>query len=160
MGEEILVVDENNGVQQALKRFLTQNGYSVAVAGNVPMAMSLVRQLRPSLVILDIKMPRFDGIEFIHLLEEEAPALPIVTMTAYPTFFTREEALKSGSNAYVTKPFDPQEILKHVRQLLLREPGQTNTGGQHHEIPYSKTCEVSLESGITGKNPSTGKTKK
>jgi DNA-binding response OmpR family regulator len=117
MADEILIVDENPGVQRALKRFLTQNGYSVVTTNNVQSAMSLIGQSTPSLMILDIKMPRIDGIELIHLLRENSYPFPVIVMTAYPTFFTREEALKNGVSAYVTKPFDPEEILEYICQL-------------------------------------------
>ena len=119
MADEILIVDENPGVQRTLKRFLTQNGYSVVTTNSVQSAMSLIGQSTPSLVILDIKMPRIDGIELIHLLRENAYPFPIIVMTAYPTFFTREEALKNGVSAYVTKPFDPEEILEYICQLQI-----------------------------------------
>ena len=118
MTGEILLVDENPGVQRALKRFLSQNGYSVMNTNSVQSAGHLISQSPPSLIILDIKMPRLDGIEFIRLLRKSHPSLPIIVMTAYPTFFTLEEALKNGVRAYVTKPFDPAEILQYVRQLL------------------------------------------
>jgi len=117
MNNEILVVDENPGIQRALKRYLSQNGYSVVTTNSVQNAISLIGQSTPSLVILDIKMPRSDGIEFIRQLRESDPALSIIAITAYPTFFTREEALKNGVSAYVTKPFDPADILEYICQL-------------------------------------------
>jgi DNA-binding response OmpR family regulator len=119
MTEKILIVDENPGIRRALKRFLSQNGYSVISADSVQSASLLINQSTPSLVILDIKMPRFDGIEFIRQLREGDPALPVIAMTAYPTFFTREEALKNGVSAYVTKPFDPADILEYICQLQI-----------------------------------------
>jgi len=116
MNDEILIVDENPGVQRALKRFLSQNGYSVVTTDNVQSAVHLINQSPPSLIILDVKMPRGDGIKLIHLLKENGYPLSIIVMTAYPTLFTQEEALKSGANAYVTKPFDSAEILRYIHK--------------------------------------------
>ena len=107
MAGEILIVDENPGVQRILKRFLLQHGYPVTATDSVHSAISLIDQSPPSLIILDVKMPRTQDIEFIHLLRREASSLPIIVMTAYPTFLTREKALENGISAYVTKPFDP-----------------------------------------------------
>lgn len=128
MTEKILIVDENPGIRRALKRFLSQNGYSVVTADSVQSASFLINQSTPSLVILDIKMPRFDGIEFIRLLRKDAPSLPIVVMTAYPTFLTQEEALDNGASAYITKPFDPAEILHFICKLLAEGTVGTGTG--------------------------------
>ena len=119
MSGEILIVDENPGVQRSLIRFLSQNGYSVVTTDNVQSAVHLINQSPPSLIILDVKMPRGDGIKLIHLLKENGYPLPIIVMTAYPTLFTQEEALKSGASAYVTKPFDSAEILRYIHQLYV-----------------------------------------
>jgi DNA-binding response OmpR family regulator len=118
MNGEILIVDENPGVQRSLKRFLSQNGYSVVTTDNVQNAVHLINQSPPSLIILDVKMPRGDGIKLIHLLKENGYPLPIIVMTAYPTLFTQEEALKNGVSAYVTKPFDSAEMLRYIHQHL------------------------------------------
>ena len=117
MNGKILIVDENPGVQHALKRFLSQHGYSVVITDNIQNAVHLINQSPPSLIILDVKMPRGDGMKLIHILNEHNYLIPIIVMTAYPTFFTREEALKNGVGAYVTKPFDPIEILQYIHQL-------------------------------------------
>jgi len=117
MNGKILIVDENPGVQHALKRFLSQHGYSVVTTDNIQNAVHLINQSSPSLIILDVKMPRGDGIKLIHLLNENGCPIPIIVMTAYPTFFTQEEALKNGVSAYVTKPFDSLEILRYIHQL-------------------------------------------
>ena len=128
MNGEILIVDENPGVQRALKRVLSQNGYSVVTTDNVQSAVCLINQSPPSLIILDVKMPRGDGIKLIHLLKENGYPLSIIVMTAYPTLFTREEALKNGASAYVTKPFDSAEILRYIHQLA---EGLTKHGTAH-----------------------------
>jgi len=117
MNGDILIVEENPGVQRALKRFLSQHGYSVVTTDSVRSAVHLINQSPPSLIILDVKMPRGDGIKFLQLLKENGYPLSIIVMTAYPTLFTREEALKNGASAYVTKPFDSVEILRYIYQL-------------------------------------------
>ena len=120
MAGEILIIDENPGIQQALKRFLSQNGYSVVAAYNVENAIHLMNKLLPWLVMLDIKMPHGDGIGFINLMKKSNCSIPIIVMTAYPTFFTQEQALNIGVSAYVTKPFDSSEVLKHIKQLFCK----------------------------------------
>jgi len=117
MADEILVVDENPGIQQSLKRLLSHHGYSVVTTNTVQEAAHLISQFLPSLVILDIKMPHWDGIKFIHTMKKSKKPLPIIVMTAYPTFFTQEEALKIGSSAYLVKPFEAEEILECIQQF-------------------------------------------
>jgi two-component system, response regulator, stage 0 sporulation protein F len=118
MADIILVVDENPGIQRSLKRFLTQSGYLVITADSAQNAIQIVDQTLPSLVILDVKMPINDGIELISAIKKSDHSLPIIIMTAYPTSFTRKRLLKYGIDAYVTKPFDPEEILRYIHQLL------------------------------------------
>ena len=118
MDDVILIVDENPGIQRSLKRFLTQSGYVVITADSAQTAIQIINQTLPSLVILDIKMPINDGMELINAINESDHSLPIIIMTAYPTSFTRKKALEYGINAYVTKPFDPEEILRYIHQLL------------------------------------------
>jgi DNA-binding response OmpR family regulator len=118
MTDVILIVDENPGIQRSLKRFLIQSGYLVITADNAQNAIQIINQTLPSLVILDVKMPINNGIELIDTIKKSDHSLPIIIMTAYPTSFTRKRALKYGIDAYVAKPFDPEEILRYIHQLL------------------------------------------
>jgi DNA-binding NtrC family response regulator len=111
MNGKILIIDENPGVRRALKRLLSQNGYLAVTTDNIQSAVHFINQSPPSLMILDVKMPRGEGIKLMHFLKENGYLIPIIIMTAYPTLFTREEALKNGAIAYVTKPFNSAEIL-------------------------------------------------
>jgi DNA-binding response OmpR family regulator len=90
----------------------------VITTGKVQNAIRLINQALLSLVILDVKMPFNDRIEFIHTIKKSDSSLPMIVMTAYPTSFSRKMALKYGIDAYVTKPFEPEEILQYIRQLL------------------------------------------
>lgn len=161
VAEKILVVDENPGVKRTLERFLAQNGYSVIATDNIKSASDLISIMTPLLLMLDIKMPRLDGIEFIHVLRKSNSYIPIMVMTAYPTFFTREEALKCGVDAYVTKPFDPAEILQCIRQMKACKGSQIEQVQEvtNHETHYSKAYESFMESGTKGKIPITRKIK-
>jgi DNA-binding response OmpR family regulator len=126
MTDVILIVDENPGIQRSLKRFLIQSGYLVITADNAQNAIQIINQTLPSLVILDVKMPINNGIELIDTIKKSDHSLPIIIMTAYPTSFTRKRALKYGIDAYVAKPFDPEEICGTFISFSLLERNYQN----------------------------------
>jgi CheY-like chemotaxis protein len=117
--KRILIVDDNSVVQDVLKEFF--NGrYQVQLAPNASQALSLIVRGAPDLVLLDVKMPGLDGLSLLKSLRETGVAVPIFLMTGYDSLQVAQEALNSGANAYLPKPFD----LLHLDRLVTEAFGK------------------------------------
>jgi len=115
----ILVVDDDPEIVRLLKRGLSYEGYRVDTAGDGAEALAKAREREPDLVILDIMMPRIDGIEVSKRLRQ-ASDVPILMLTAKGTVADRVVGLDSGADDYLVKPFAFDELLARVRALLRR----------------------------------------
>jgi DNA-binding response OmpR family regulator len=115
----ILVVDDDQVIQQLLKVNLELEGYAVEVASDGEEALALFDDFRPNLVVLDIMMPKLDGWEVARQLNaSEGGAPPIVLLSARAQEADVQKGNDLGVAAYVTKPFDPIELLDLVAGLL------------------------------------------
>ncbi|MDX9954131.1 MAG: response regulator transcription factor [Anaerolineae bacterium] len=123
MSQTILVVDDEIQIVRVLRGYLEQAGYRVVVAYNGEEALYIARQERPDLVILDLQMPKIDGLEFTRRIRAEQPNLAILMLTARVEEMDRIVGLELGADDYVTKPFSPREVVARVRAVLRR--GQT-----------------------------------
>jgi CheY-like chemotaxis protein len=109
----ILIVDDNSVVQEVLREFF-KDRYQIQLAPNASQALSLIVRQTPDLVLLDVKMPGLDGISLLKSLRETGVGVPIFLMTGYDSLQVAQEALTSGANAYLPKPFD----LMHLDRLI------------------------------------------
>jgi len=116
--KRILIVDDNNVVQDVLREFF-KDRYQVQLAPNASQALSLIVRQTPDIVLLDVKMPGLDGISLLKSLRETGVAVPIFLMTGYDSLQVAQEALTSGANAYLPKPFD----LMHLDRLITEAIG-------------------------------------
>lgn len=116
----ILVADDSSDIRIILQRLLTDSGYRVVVAANGQEVISLARQHRPELVLLDLNMPVLDGWEAARSIRTE-PALDetlIVAITAYRLSSTTATALAAGCHSVLFKPFDLAELLNSIVTLM------------------------------------------
>ncbi len=119
MKETILVVDDSSSVRSLLEDYLKEHGYRVATAANGKEALSLGRDVRPDLILLDIMMPRMDGFDFLRVFRSEKTT-PIILLTARVEETDRVVGLELGADDYVTKPFSMRELLARIRAVLRR----------------------------------------
>jgi two-component system response regulator MprA len=118
----ILVVDDDQAVRDALRRALRMQGYEVAVAGDGEEALLKLRA-NPSatdLLIVDILMPRLDGLEMTRRIRADGSQLPILMLTARDQVADRVAGLEAGADDYLVKPFALEELVARVRALLRR----------------------------------------
>ncbi len=121
MAKRVIVVDDDRVIQQLLEVNLSLEGYDVvATASDGKEALEKIAQLSPDIVILDIMMPRMDGLEVCRRLKADPKTekIPIVLLSARAQDLDIREGLDIGANAYLTKPFDPVELLEVVGRLL------------------------------------------
>ena len=118
MKHTILVVDDQKEICDIFQDALTQAGYEVLTATNGAEAISLGRQSRPDLAVLDIKMPEMDGIEVLQKLREAGGDVEVIMLTGFGTLETAKEAMRLGAYDYLTKPFDLGLVKSIIREAL------------------------------------------
>jgi DNA-binding response OmpR family regulator len=117
----VLVVEDDEAIAQVLQRSLRLEGYEVKLAGDGVVALEEAHAFLPDLVILDLGLPRMDGIEVAKRLRE-SDDVPILVLTARDALDARVEGLDAGADDYLVKPFERQELLARLRALLRRRP--------------------------------------
>ncbi|MCL4505394.1 MAG: response regulator transcription factor [Chloroflexi bacterium] len=117
----ILVVDDEAGVRDVLKRYLEREGYQVLLAANGPDALNTIELERERLllVVLDVMLPGIDGLEILKHVRGSNP-IPIIILSARSEEFDRVAGLESGADDYVPKPFSPREVVSRVKAVLRR----------------------------------------
>lgn len=118
----VLVVDDDQRIAAAVRRALAYEGYDVSVAHDGVAALADVELTQPDLVILDVMMPGFDGIEVCRRIRRTGNSVPILMLTAKSEIPDRVEGLDAGADDYLVKPFAYPELLARVRTLLRRRP--------------------------------------
>jgi DNA-binding response OmpR family regulator len=117
----VLVVEDDEEIAQVLQRSLRLEGYEVRVAGDGETALDQSAAFNPDLVILDLGLPKLDGMEVARRLRS-ADDVPILMLTARDALEARVEGLDAGADDYLVKPFERQELLARLRALLRRRP--------------------------------------
>jgi DNA-binding response OmpR family regulator len=123
----VLVVEDDEDIALALQRSLRLEGYDVRISRDGQVALEDVRQFLPDLVLLDLGLPKVDGIAVAQQIRSDGD-IPILMLTARDALESRVEGLDSGADDYLVKPFERQELLARMRALLRRRPprGEAN----------------------------------
>ena len=120
----MLVVDDDRAVRESLRRSLEFNGYAVSLASDGAEALAgiggLANGMGPDVVVMDVMMPRLDGIETTKALRKAGNDVPVLVLTARDAVGDRVEGLDAGADDYLTKPFALAELLARIRALLRR----------------------------------------
>jgi two-component system, OmpR family, response regulator MprA len=119
----ILVVDDDQAVRDSLRRSLAFNGYEVELASDGLAALEAIARRRPDAVVLDVMMPRLDGLEACRRLRSAGEDLPVLLLTARDAVSDRVSGLDAGADDYLPKPFALEELLARLRALLRRTQG-------------------------------------
>ncbi|PFG18281.1 two-component system response regulator MprA [Propionicimonas paludicola] len=130
----ILVVDDDQAVRDSLARSLQYSGYEVTTANDGVDALARLSSLRPDAVIMDVMMPRLDGLETTRSLRASGNDVPILVLTARDAVGDRVDGLDAGADDYMAKPFSLEELMARLRALTRRgrpagdEPGSEVLG--------------------------------
>jgi DNA-binding response OmpR family regulator len=122
MAYKILVVDDEPQVVDTVRVYLEDSGFEVVTARDGRQALFVNRHEKPDLIVLDLLMPELDGWEASRLIRRES-SVPIVMLTATVEDADKIAALETGADDYVTKPFNPRELVARVRAVLRRSHG-------------------------------------
>jgi len=117
----VLIVEDDEDIAQVLQRSLRMEGYETRVARDGEQALDLAVDYMPDLVILDLGLPKLDGMEVARRMRE-ADDVPILMLTARDALESRVDGLDAGADDYLVKPFERQELLARLRALLRRRP--------------------------------------
>jgi two-component system, OmpR family, alkaline phosphatase synthesis response regulator PhoP len=126
VSQKILVVDDEAKIVRLVRSYLEQAGFTVVEANDGQTALIQARREKPDLVVLDLGLPGIDGIEVTRIMRRERET-PIIMLTARVEDTDRIVGLELGADDYITKPFNPRELLARVRAVLRRTGGATPT---------------------------------
>jgi two-component system, OmpR family, response regulator MprA len=118
----VLVVEDDDAIAQVLQRSLRMEGYEVRIADDGVDALDEAHAFLPDLVILDLGLPRLDGVDVAKTLRQTGDDVPILVLTARDGVEARVEGLDAGADDYLVKPVERQELLARLRALLRRRP--------------------------------------
>jgi DNA-binding response OmpR family regulator len=127
-GSHVLIVDDEEIVRDVLTRYLEREGFRVDVAADGEEALDLAARDRPDIVILDLMLPKIDGLEVFRRIRDGGD-LPVVMLTAKGDEVDRVVGLELGADDYIAKPFSPREVVARVRAVLRRDGRSMEEGG-------------------------------
>jgi two-component system alkaline phosphatase synthesis response regulator PhoP len=125
--ELILLVDDEPSIVKLARMYLERENFRVEAAGDGEAALEAVRQLNPHLVVLDLMLPRLDGFEVCRRLRAENNPVAIIMLTARDEDIDKILGLEIGADDYLTKPFNPRELVARVKAILRRAERLTRT---------------------------------
>jgi DNA-binding NarL/FixJ family response regulator len=135
--QKLLLVDDEPGIRESVQAYLEDNEeWSVTTASSAEEAWRFLEQETPDLIISDIMMPQTDGYQFLEQLRENPhyQAIPVIFLTARGMTRDRIKGHKTGCDAYLAKPFDPEELESIIRNLLKRRDIVTGKNGDSSEL--------------------------
>lgn len=116
--KKILIVDDEVGIVQEIKEFLTEEGYAAYTADTAKEGIRLIQELKPDVVFIDVKLPDASGIDVLKACKEESPRTKTVMVTGYVDQNLMDEAEAVGRDAFLQKPFDLVRITEEIERLL------------------------------------------
>jgi len=127
-GELVLLVDDEENIVQLARIYLERDGYSVISAGDGKSGLSLIESKQPALVVLDIMLPEMDGFDVCRKLRSEGNNIPVIMLTARDEDIDKIVGLELGADDYLTKPFNPRELIARVKAVLRRVDAGADRG--------------------------------
>jgi two-component system alkaline phosphatase synthesis response regulator PhoP len=128
-GERILIVDDEAHIVELVRLYLEREGFRVDSAANGAQGLRLSRELRPALLVLDLMLPEVDGLEVCRQVRAESD-VPIVMLTARDEDIDKIVGLELGADDYLTKPFNPRELVARVKAILRRTEAPARPEGK------------------------------
>jgi two-component system alkaline phosphatase synthesis response regulator PhoP/two-component system response regulator VicR len=142
MGRKILAVDDEKHIVRLVQINLQKEGYDVITASTGREALEKVAADKPELIIMDVMMPELDGFGALKILKEDpaTASIPVIMLTAKAQDADVFQGWKSGADLYLTKPFNPQELITFVKRIF---QGQTSDGeGDVYQVDESDTYNI------------------
>ncbi|MFA5801501.1 MAG: response regulator transcription factor [Thermoleophilia bacterium] len=126
--QPVLIIEDEESIASFIRMYLEKEGYEVHVAGTGEDGLELARDRNPAVILLDIMLPGIDGFEVCRRLRHDSE-VPVIMLTARDASTDKVVGLELGADDYITKPFDPRELVARVKSVLRRaQPGSGNAG--------------------------------
>jgi len=117
----ILVVDDEDIVLESCQAVFELEGFEALLVPSADKALDAMKNDNFDLLLVDVKMPKKDGMYLMRKIKEQWPDIPIIVMSGYYTTETIQEAIRMGAATFIAKPFEPDELVKIVRQVIEKE---------------------------------------
>jgi DNA-binding response OmpR family regulator len=150
--DTVLVIEDSRAMQRTLQRLFEADSLEVRIASDGTEGLELFTKQTPSVVVLDLKLPKLSGKELCRAFKTHMPSVPIVVLSANAEIEDKVLLLELGADDYVTKPFSPRELLARVRRAMRRNGGRTrsmtNVAAQEvdHELLIFKDVQIDFTS--------------
>jgi DNA-binding response OmpR family regulator len=128
--ELILLVDDEPSIVQLSRMYFERDGFRVQEIGDGEAALEAVAKYRPALIVLDVMLPKLDGFEVCRKLRASGDQTPIIMLTARDEDIDKVLGLELGADDYLTKPFNPRELIARVKAILRRSDGKQQADGK------------------------------
>ncbi len=138
MSGRVLIVEDDTRIASWVKLYFERAGFSAEVAHDGESGLALARNLTPDLIVLDLMLPRLDGVELCRILRRESD-VPIIMLTAREAPAERIVGLDSGADDYIVKPFDPEEVIARADAVLRRVKGRVQQVLTRDNITLNET---------------------
>ena len=139
MNATVLIIEDDKRIANWVQTYFERAGFSAEVAHDGESGLELARSLSPDLVVLDLTLPRLDGVELCRILRRESD-VPIIMLTAREAYAERVTGLDSGADDYIVKPFDPGEVIARAEAVLRRVRGKVRQVLTHGDITLDETA--------------------
>ena len=140
MSGTVLIIEDDTRIANWVKVYFERAGFSAEVAHDGESGLALARNVIPDLVILDLKLPRLDGVELCRILRQESD-VPVIMLTAREAHVDRIIGLDTGADDYIVKPFDPEEVIARAQAVLRRASGRVQKVLTRGNISLNETAQ-------------------
>ncbi len=147
MGGTVLIIEDDTRIANWVKVYFERAGFSTEVTHDGVSGLALARDLAPDLIILDLMLPRLDGVELCRILRRESD-VPIIMLTAREAPAERIIGLDTGADDYIVKPFDPDEVIARAEAVLRRVKGKVQQILTHGHITLNETTGTVTVDGV------------
>ena len=150
--DTVLVIEDSRAMQRTLQRLFEADSLDVRIASDGAEGLEIFTKQPPSIVVLDLKLPKLSGKELCRAFKSHAPAVPIVVLSANAEIEDKVLLLELGADDYVTKPFSPRELLARVRRAMRRNAGRARALSQlasqdvNHELLVFNDVQIDFTS--------------
>ena len=140
MNVKLLIIEDDKRIADWIKVYFERAGFSTDVAHDGETGLGMARFLNPDLIILDLMLPRLDGVDLCRILRRDSD-VPIIMLTAREAHLARIIGLNSGADDYIVKPFDPEEVIARAQAVLRRVQGRTQQIITRNNITLNETTK-------------------